>query len=65
MVAVMQTNVNFDLETELKAHLNYFIQANNLPADFILKQNPQIDREFEVSEKSWIARATHQRYQQR
>lgn len=58
MVAVMQTNVNFDLETELKAHLNYFIQQNNLPADFLLKQNPQIDREFEVSEKSWIARAT-------
>ncbi len=48
MVAVMKTNVNFDLENELKAHLNYFIQTNNLPADFILKQNPQIDREFEV-----------------
>ena len=58
MVAVMKTNVNFDLESELKAHLNYFIQTNNLPTDFILKQNPQIDREFEVSEKSWIARAT-------
>ena len=54
----MKANVNFDLESELKAHLNYFIQQNNLPADFLLKQNPQIDREFEVSEKSWIARAT-------
>ena len=30
MVAVMQTNVNFDLETELKAHLNYFIQQNKI-----------------------------------
>ena len=54
----MKAIANFDLETELKEHLHYFIQENNLPADFLLKQDTQIDREFEVSEKSWIACAT-------
>lgn len=54
----MKAIVNFDLESELKAHLNYFIQSNNLAVDFLLKQDPQMDQDFAVSEKSWIARAT-------